>query len=75
MEWKDIESAPKDGSVVYVRRVHDGQIIFEGDAVWRTFTFPSFINGIHGVEPADEFTGWMYPDEDKRVPTPTHYRA
>ncbi len=74
-EWKSIETAPKDGSLVEVCQIKGGEISFQRNAVWRTVTFPSFINGRHGVEPEHVETGWMYPDIDKRVPSPTHWRS
>jgi hypothetical protein len=74
-EWDDISSAPRDGTAIYAKRVHRGVVIWEGLAEWRTVTFPSFINGRHGVEPEYTATGWMYPRIDKRVPEPTHWRA
>lgn len=32
--WQPIETAPKDGRLVRVKRVYDGSIIAEGDAVF-----------------------------------------
>jgi hypothetical protein len=33
-EWQPIETAPRDGSVVRVKRVYQGRVIAEGDAVF-----------------------------------------
>jgi len=33
-DWQPIETAPKDGTVVHVRRVAPSGMIFEGPAVW-----------------------------------------
>lgn len=35
-EWKPISSAPKDGRQITCKRVYQGQVIFEGRAVWST---------------------------------------
>ena len=72
--WQPIETAPKDGRTLRVRRVYKGEVIFEGLAAWRTVTFPAFMNGRYGFEPAYTDTGWMKPDKDKRFPEPTHWR-
>lgn len=33
-EWLPIASAPKDGSVVHVRRIYNGRLVKEGEAVF-----------------------------------------
>ncbi len=33
-EWQPIETAPKDGSVVWVKRVYQRRIVAEGEAVY-----------------------------------------
>lgn len=76
MDWRTIETAPKDGTVVRYRRVLDGKVAYEGFACWRTVHFdalpPHPISG-EVFAPAEDATGWMWPDRDKRVPTPTHW--
>lgn len=32
--WKPIETAPKDGRVIWVKRVYDGRVIKESEAVF-----------------------------------------
>lgn len=74
--WQDIETAPKDGTVVWAKRVHEGNLIFEGPAVWRTVDFPALPpHPLDGdvYAPAETATGWMMPGQEKRVPTPTHW--
>lgn len=75
-EWKDISTAPTDGSTILVRRVYDGSVVYEGPAIWRTIHFEALHDLLNGgiYAQAYEGTGWMYPDVDKRVPTPTHWR-
>lgn len=75
MTWKSIETALKDGSTVHVKRVHEGRIIYEGPAVWRTVRFGSLVDPLTEDTFAEAYdgVGWMYPDKDKRVPTPTHW--
>ena len=75
-DWQLISSAPKDGSTVRVKRIHEGrEVCGEKLAAWRTVRFGSLYDPLTGtrfVEERDE-TGWMYADKDKRVPTPTHW--
>lgn len=72
-DWLDISTAPKDGTIIETRRVIDGEILFERDAAWREVTFPEIRVMDIFVPESTEF-GWMYPDIDKRVPKPTHWR-
>lgn len=72
-EWQNIETAPKDGTVIELKRTHEG-LEFQGLGSWRTVTFSSFINGTHGIEPEQTVTGWMRVSEEKRFPEPTHWR-
>lgn len=74
--WQDIDSAPKDGSTVHVRRIYDGRTVYEGPAAWRTVTFPALPpHPLDGDVYAPEYTaiGWMRIDTNKRVPEPTHW--
>lgn len=34
MEWQPIDSAPKDGTVLRLKREHDGHVVKEGAGVW-----------------------------------------
>ena len=78
-EWFEIDGdnpAPRDGTPVHVKRVYDGQIVYEGPAAWRTVHFGALTDPLSGemfAAPYDA-TGWMYPAIEKRVPTPTHWR-
>lgn len=76
-EWQPIETALKDGSAIHAKRVYEGRVVYEGPAAWRTVHFPALpphpLTGeIYGT--AHDATGWMYPDIEKRVPEPTHWR-
>lgn len=80
-DWQPIDTAPKDGSTITVKRVHEGRVIYEGPAAWRTVHFPALPDDTLGRSrlPEDEAydaTGWMYPADvqDKRVPEPTHWK-
>lgn len=81
-EWKSIDTAPKDGSTITVKREHDGNLLYEGPAAWRTVHFdalpPDPLNRPEppGFGAAEDATGWMYPADiqDKRVPEPTHWK-
>ncbi|MGZ8158356.1 MAG: hypothetical protein ACXWT4_06060 [Methylobacter sp.] len=73
MKWQSIETAPKDGTIIKVCIIENGEKSFEREACWRCIYFDSFINGKHGIEPGYEYTGWAYTHEDKRIPSPTHW--
>lgn len=34
MNWHDIETAPKDGTLVNLRRVYNGRVAFEGEGLF-----------------------------------------
>lgn len=78
--WKNISSAPQDGSVIEVRRRLDGRIVFQGLACWRRFTAPPLIDPFTGnqIATAADELAWMYPmghsQELYKVPSPTEWR-
>lgn len=53
-EWQPIQTAPKDGSTVAVRRIYDGQVIYEGPAAWRTVRFVASFDPRSGEQVADQ---------------------
>jgi hypothetical protein len=75
--WRQIDTAPKDGSTIQVKRIYQGKTIYEGPAAWRQVRFKALFDPLSGEKFADDelATGWMYPDIDKRVPEPTHWQA
>ncbi len=78
VDWRSMETAPKDGSRVRLRAVwgtqpDDGKVSFEGLAEWRTERRPGLGldplgRGIDGLEGPYESTGWMRADNPYRVP-------
>lgn len=83
MEWRDISSAPKDGSVIETIRRYQGWEIGPARAVWGSFAADAPMRkwgdgGIYAPIPPDhEFADgqyWMREDRMFRVPEPTHWR-
>lgn len=74
-ERRPIETAPKDGTVIFAWREIDGERMFEGPACWRTVSFEAVhdLNIPYEYRKAYTDTGWMSPDVDKRRPEPTHW--
>jgi hypothetical protein len=60
--WRPIESAPKDGREITVRRKVGPITTHEGPATWRAAT-------------ADVAEGWIDPESGEPVPEPTHWKA
>lgn len=82
-DWQPIETAPKDGSVIYARRVYQGKIIKEGRAVWgiNSADAPmrqSSPGGLYGsIPPDNEYADtprWLTEDRRYSFPTPTHWK-
>ncbi|QKC99145.1 hypothetical protein [Mesorhizobium sp. NZP2298] len=77
MGWKKIDSAPKDGSIIRVKRIYEGSVVYDGPAAWRTVRFDSLTDPLTGQQyaEAEHATGWMRVDSEHRVPEPTHWFA
>lgn len=89
-EWKPIDSAPKDGSEVYVRRVFEGRVVKEGLAVFDVPvpTAPmlesigpdplgrpvDYASEARWIEEAKVNKRWLNPDRGYAFPTPTEWR-
>lgn len=66
MDWLPIESAPQDGSKVWVKRVHDGRIVSEG---WAVFGLPherAPMRDSIGVDPLGRLSASNYQREDEQ---------
>lgn len=76
-EWKPIETAPKDGREVFVKRVFDGRIIAEGLAVFDTMAMDAPMRQSDDYTDADEVFAntprWLLVSRLYSFPTPTHY--
>ena len=72
--WQSIDTAPKDGTPIWVRRKHGRAIVYEGPAVWRTQDFPPLRDafGVE-IEPGQQITWWCRVDRPYLVATPTHW--
>lgn len=87
-DWKDISTAPKDGTRVWVKLVYDDQVITEGWAVWgaahgqapqRQPEIPDPLGRPPLMTPEQHaaYAGtpkWMSEDRMFTFPTPTHWR-
>jgi len=77
--WRDISTAPTDGSRIRVKRQLGNRVIYDGPAEWRRFTAPPLINPFTGeqLSPASDEMAWMRPADSSeaafKVPTPTHW--
>lgn len=89
MDWQPIGTAPHDGSVVRVKRVYEGRIVKEGEAV---FDIPhpaapmlsslgpdplgryvDYVGEARAIENAKTAKRWLRPDRMYAFPTPTHW--
>ena len=74
MDWWDISTAPKDGTIIEGERRADGKKIRCGRIQWRDVGLLYFACGSDGIEPCYSASVWMMVDADKRAPEPTHWR-
>jgi hypothetical protein len=82
-DWQPIDSAPKDGSRVWAKRVHEGHIVKEGVAVWGINSADAPMRqwasgGLDGPIPPDpeyaDTARWLTEDRRYSFPTPTHWK-
>lgn len=82
-DWQPIDSAPKDGSKAWVRRVYNGNAQEARWAVWGPMASDapmrsSAPGGLYAPIPADnayaDESGWCTEDRRYHVPTPTEWR-
>lgn len=80
--WQDIATAPKDGSRVYVRRIHNGRSFKEGWAVWginsadapmRQWIGGGFSPPIPPDHTYADTPRWLTEDRRFSFPTPTEW--
>jgi len=82
MDWQTIDSAPKDGTRVWVKRTHEGRVVKEGWAVWGVNSDDAPMRqwgdgGLDGPIPPDhayaDTACWLTEDRRYSFPTPTHW--
>lgn len=64
-EWQLIESAPTDGRPVWVKRVHDGRVVKEGEAVFDLPHEHAPMRRPIGVDPLGRLSAADYQREDE----------
>lgn len=62
-EWRDIATAPKDGTVIWARRVYEGRVIAEGEAEWGVAHDAAPIRQPMEADPLGRMTQAQYADE------------
>jgi hypothetical protein len=81
-DWLPIETAPKDGRPVWVRRLYEGRVVKEGWAVFDSLADAAPMRqwadgGLDPPIPPDHEAAnerrWCNPDRLYRFPTPTHW--
>lgn len=81
--WQPIETAPKDGSKVWVRRSYNDGALRAAWAVWGPMGHDapmrtSSAGGLYATIPADnayaDIPAWCTEDMRYHVPTPTEWR-
>jgi len=73
MDWNEMSTAPKDGSTIIIRSasgINTRDILFEGEANWRTENKPALYDPISKecFAEAREITGWMRADRPYKIP-------
>jgi len=72
LDWQTIDTAPKDGTTIRVKREVDGLVAYDCEAVWRltgVITHP--ITGLM-LEGGRFYAAWMRADSDDEL-EPTHW--
>ncbi len=81
-QWRDIESAPRDGRRIWARRIYNSYIVKEGWAVWginspdapMRFSAPGGLAGDIPASPECADTPrWLTEDRMFSFPDPTHW--
>lgn len=67
MDWLPIDTAPKNGRQVWVRRIYEGRLIAEGWAVWGIADHNAPMRAPLGPDPLNRLTGADYAREAKEA--------
>ena len=73
MDWMVIETAPKDGRAIRVKRVYERRKIYDGMARFCKMAFPGAQDPITGERYAEPYSLTAWGWEGKLVPRPTHW--
>ena len=78
--WEKIDTAPRDGTRVWVKRYHRRSVVKEGWAVWDTYADDASLRqGQNGCAPSPsniafaDTPQWLTEDRQQAFPPPTHW--
>lgn len=69
MDWQPIDTAPKDGTVIHVRRIYQRREIYDGPARWATLAPAAPCLKGMGPDPLNRMSSADYEQERRGLAT------